>query len=273
MNRIVYLLALCVVLSGCDIIEAAGKDRPNSAQKTAVGDIFGQAGTFGDVFSDPTNATSSDLGQLVNFEHFAIAIDPSFRTAASALTASPMEQAPVADMTALIRQVLAAPPPGCVEEISANEFKLVDCDVFMPNGDVCIMNADGVSVDENGGTTYSGNFSIKPGDASCLLLDIAIRLFMVGPTTAPTTVSGVCVFGRKDAMGTVIYKGYIELLDVAIEAPCDVPSTGSFIIAMKGLYRAIGIDRLVEITFNTEPSCGSMFIGETGSYRDPMTAL
>lgn len=273
MNRVVYLLGLCVALSGCDIIDAAGKDRPNSAQKDAVGAIFSQAGTFGDVFSDPVNANSTDLGKLVDFEHFAIAVDPSFRGTASASVASPQVQAPVAEVTTLIRQVLAAPPPGCVEKISETEFKLVDCDVFMPNGDVCIMNADGISTVENGGTTYEGTFSIKPGDASCFLLDIAIKLFMIGPASAPTTVSGVCLFNRKDDTGSIIYKGYIELVDVAIEAPCDVPSTGSFIIAMKGVYRALGIDGLIEITFNSKPACGAMFIGRKGAYEDPMMTL
>jgi hypothetical protein len=244
------------VVAGCGMIEISEDVRPTKEQTVALGGIFGQFAAVAGLMDDPDSANNEDMYTAVEFRPFVKVVDPSCDTDGPAIPSGPPGP-------------LNADGASCVvADPGPNKVEMKDCQVMTPTNSVCVFNLEGSKVESMSplGTQYDATISLS-GPPPCPQLDITISFFMEGTSDAPTAVNGICEFSEDDGDQNV-YTGRIEFVEAAMVDGCDELSTGSFIVAIQGLYLGRALNSLVQLFFGDKP-CGELSITYPGQSVEP----
>lgn len=223
---------LLLLLTGCDLIEAATAEKPNNTQQQAIGDFFGQVGTVAAVLDDPASTSNSDLVTAMSFDHFGRMV-----TGTANKPALPL------------RLAKPGPLPGCVLS-SGNDRTFSACDVVLDDGRACAVNGTLTRTPGETGNRYAGTLTLG-GASNCPTASVGIDMFLAGPTDSPTRASGNVTFAWMDPAGES-FSGTAVVDEIAVTGSCTVPSSGEL--------RVVVGDDAVTFSFHDSPGCGIIYV-------------
>lgn len=236
--------------AGCGLLDLATSDRPNGAQREAIGDIFNHLADIGAVIDDPEGASDARLQATFTSDAYARLVAPDEFAATAAATAREIEAAALTDA-------------GCVEigEGSATW----DCDVPVVAAADCAANpADCCNVAGGGsesGGSYAGAATLA--GARCGAIDLDAR-FTLEPPAGTVEVSGTAASGDAIAGSgdyTVDMELSVERLcsdrPLPAEGEMTVTAAGTMNALVNGVPRTVSFDGSVTVEFVEEAGeCG-----------------